>query len=291
MKTCRTASLVASGAFFALGAASACRESARVDVPPVTVARPTASADPVLSGPAGDASLATAPPAPIDAGAAPVPAHPPPVEVAIADLPVKLPLTTCSDAAVAVVEGTATALGETLKAGDVLYVQEGDAVEVKGKGVVVTAFHRSAGETCSQKKLAQAKQVVRLSTTPELTWAKGTMHARLQLGEKQRSDYYLGRLEGQASVAEHVHKGTWEILAAVEASGTFLLDGRESRLGPRQVVFVPPDTKHEWRPDPGSKLVAIQIYSPRGPEQRFLALAAAEKDAGADASRDKSVIH
>ena len=78
-----------------------------------------------------------------------------------------------------------------------------------------------------------------------------------------------------------MHKGTWEILAAIDAAGTFVLDGRESRLAPRQVVVVPPDTKHEWRPDPGSKLVAVQMYSPPGPEQRFLALAAAEKDAGA----------
>lgn len=46
----------------------------------------------------------------------------------------------------------------------------------------------------------------------------------------------------------------------------------------------PPDTKHEWRPDPGSTLRAVQIYTPRGPEQRFVALAAAETDAGAPAA-------
>ena len=29
------------------------------------------------------------------------------------------------------------------------------------------------------------------------------------------------------------------------------------------------DTPHSWTPDPGSKLVAVQMYWPPGPEQRF----------------------
>jgi mannose-6-phosphate isomerase-like protein (cupin superfamily) len=106
------------------------------------------------------------------------------------------------------------------------------------------------------------------------------MHARLQA---YGPSFYLGRLEGTAPVAEHVHKGTWEILAAIHASGTFVLDGKEARLGPRQVVVVPPDAKHAWRPDPGSNLVAVQLYWPPGPEQRFVALGAADTDAGAPA--------
>ena len=79
---------------------------------------------------------------------------------------------------------------------------------------------------------------------------------------------------------EHVHEGSWEIVAAIEASGTFSLDGKEERLRPQQIVLVPPGTKHAWKPDPGTKLVAIQMYSPPGPEQRFYALAAADKDGG-----------
>ena len=46
------------------------------------------------------------------------------------------------------------------------------------------------------------------------------------------------------------------------------------------MVPVPPGVKHSWKPDPGTKLVAVQFYSPPGPEQRFKALAAAAADAG-----------
>ena len=80
---------------------------------------------------------------------------------------------------------------------------------------------------------------------------------------------------------EHVHAGEWELLAAVEGAGTFTIDGVSARLGPKQVVAVPPGARHAWQPDPGTKLVAVQMYSPPGPEQRFVALAAAAADAGA----------
>ena len=282
MRTCRTASIVGSGALLVAGAIGACREAPRPDVPAVTTARPSPT-DPVLSGPASDASLATAPPAPVEAGAPPVPAQEPPVRAAVVDLPAKIDVAGCTEAVVAVVKGTATAHGEKLEAGDVLIARYADPFEVKGAGTVVTAVADDPSEPCSRKKPPLSKTVIRVARTPEITWAKGAMHARLQVGEKEKSLFYLGRLEGTSPVPEHVHKGTWEILAAIDAAGTFLLDGNESRLAPRQVVVVPPDTKHEWRPDPGSKLVAIQMYWPPGPEQRFLALAAAEKDAGAEA--------
>ena len=139
---------------------------------------------------------------------------------------------------------------------------------------------------------AVAKVVVRGAAAPKLEWAGGTMSARLDVtaGPKAPSlapELYLGRLEGTASVAEHDHPTSWEILAAVEANGTFVLDGTEGRLASRQIVMVPPGAKHAWRPEPGSKLVAIQMYSPPGPELRFGALAAADRAAVKDAgSRD-----
>jgi len=203
------------------------------------------------------------------------------VQAAVVDLPAKVDVAGCAEAVVAVVSGTATAHGETLKAGDVLVARHADPFEVKGTGTVVTAVATDPSDACSKKKPPLATSVIRVATTPEISWAKGAMHARLQVGDKERSLFYLGRLEGTSPVADHLHEGTWEILAAIDASGTFVLDGKESRLAPRQVVIVPPDTKHEWRPDPGSKLVAVQMYSPPGPEQRFVALAAAEQDAGA----------
>ena len=38
---------------------------------------------------------------------------------------------------------------------------------------------------------------------------------------------------GETPVAEHIHTGSWEILAAVEASGSFAIDGSASSPSPR----------------------------------------------------------
>jgi hypothetical protein len=45
------------------------------------------------------------------------------------------------------------------------------------------------------------------------------------------------------------------------------------------VVVIPAGTKHAWRPDPGSRLVGVQLYWPPGPEERFRALADEAKSA------------
>ena len=79
------------------------------------------------------------------------------------------------------------------------------------------------------------------------------------------------RLNGRAVAAEDLLPH----LAAVEAAGTFTVNGVPHRLGAGEILAVPPGTRHSWQPDPGSTLVAVQIYDPPGPEQRFVGLAKA----------------
>lgn len=291
MRSCRAASVFATGALLVMGAVASCRDAARPEVPPLTTARPE-GAPVVGSG---------APGAPLEGGAAdaaaalaPVPAAP--VKAKFVDTPAKLEAGACRRVLVAVVKGKVTALGETLGAGDVLVVAHGDAFEAKGAGTVVWAEAELGGECAVLARPPQTRTVVRAGAAPELRWAGGTMSAHLDVATNPPKapvaaaappavslspELYLGRLEGSAGVPEHEHTASWEILAAVEADGTFVLDGTEGHLGPRQIVMVPPGHRHAWRPEPGSKLVAVQMYAPPGPEQRFVGLAAAERDAGA----------
>ena len=67
----------------------------------------------------------------------------------------------------------------------------------------------------------------------------------------------------------------------VPAASTAQMISHESGWVCSATGAVPPATKHAWKPDEGSTLVAIQLYTPPGPEQRFKALAAAAADAGA----------
>jgi mannose-6-phosphate isomerase-like protein (cupin superfamily) len=286
VRSCRAASVVATGALLALGAMASCRETARLDVPPVTTARPDGGDVPGARVAAvGDAGTGTGPAA--DA----------PVNARFVDTPARLDAAACQRVLVAVAKGKVTALGETLSAGDVLVVAHGEPFEAKGAGSVVWAQVALAGECKPATHPPLAKTVIRATSAPELRWAGGAMTAHLDVApnppkadgaatrppSSPSPELYLGRLEGSAPVGEHSHAASWEILAAAEASGAFVLEGVEGRLGPRQIVVVPPGARHAWRPDPGSKLVAIQMYSPPGPEQRFVGLAAAERDAGAAA--------
>ena len=216
-----------------------------------------------------------------------------PVQAAFVDLsavPTKVPLGTCEMLVVRPAIGSASVLGETLAAGDVLLVQGEGSLEVSGQGLTVLAAVR---ERPCDPAPAVTKKIARASVAPELVWSTsasaggGTMRAHLDV-EKETSPYaYFGRLEGTAPVAEHAHAGTWEIICSIEAAGTFTLAGESRRLGPRSIVSVPPDTKHAWKPDPGTSLIAFQIYDPPGPEQRFKSLAASASRGGDAGSASK----
>jgi quercetin dioxygenase-like cupin family protein len=155
-----------------------------------------------------------------------------------------------------------------------------DPFDVKGAGTVALATVVHSPCSVRARPVGPTKRVIRAAVAPELVWAGGTMRAHLDVEKEVSPEAYLGRLEGTAPVAEHLHATSWEIIMAVDATGTFTLDGKPARLGPRSVVAVPPNVKHAWQPDEGSKLVAVQMYAPPGPEQRFRTLAAAAVDAG-----------
>jgi mannose-6-phosphate isomerase-like protein (cupin superfamily) len=186
----------------------------------------------------------------------------------------------CDRFFVASARGRTTALGETLGEGDALSASSPDPFDVETSDLALIVVVHIA---CVPKtRPAFLKSVVRRADRSDLVWAGGAMKARLYFEEGAP---YFGALEGTAPVAEHNHPTSWEVLSAIEGAGVFTVDGKPTRLGPRSVVTVPPATKHSWQPDPGSKLVAFQVYDPPGPEQRFKGLAAAAAAGGTDAGK------
>ena len=298
MRSCRTASIFAMGGVVAVMAVAACREAMILEIPPLTTASPDGGS---LLGDTNVSLSASAVAAGADDGGPSTSAvmaaalAEPPVKAKFVDTPAKLEAALCERTLVAIVKGKVTALSETLGPGDVLVVANGEPFDAMGTGTVVWATTPIV--PCPVRdRPAPAKAIVRATAAAKLEWANGTMSARLDVEPPPSAgaakpggamppalspELYLGRLEGTAPVGEHNHSGSWEILAAIDAKGTLVLDGTEGRVGPRQIVMIPPGARHAWKPDPGSKLVAVQMYAPPGPEQRFVGLAAADKDAGA----------
>lgn len=154
---------------------------------------------------------------------------------------------------------------------------------------------RAAIAAIESSRIRTEARVLRAASSQKLSWARGGMVAERTTyqGRPETCDpvgltkvenepanttgeLYMGWLRGTEGVKEHVHRESWEIIFAVEAKGTFTLDGERRRLESGQVVVVPPNTKHSWEPDPGTTLEAVQIYTPPGPEERFATMAAAE---------------
>jgi mannose-6-phosphate isomerase-like protein (cupin superfamily) len=254
----------------------------------------------------GCARGATAPsawsPGPTPSASAIVSTAPPPVRAAFVDLTsAGTPVSAgrCETLVVAAARGRAVieplspaGEGAVLEVGDtwVWYGYEprtgapaGQArATVRGQGFAFVAHVRHAA--CDERALVvRPQRLIPSSSTAPLTWAHGAMRAHLDLETNGLVDAYVGRLEGTVGVVEHTHDEAWEILGDVEGTGTFTFDGAPHRLGPRGVVVVPPGTRHAWLPDEGTRLVAIQMYAPPGPEQRFKLLAngAIARDAGA----------
>lgn len=219
-----------------------------------------------LAGCAGNSAAPVAPLAPV--GAALVARGP--LEAAFVDVPARFEASRCARVIVAAARGAVTVAGERLAEGDSLVMARPGPFGLSGSGLVLVA--RVPLRACEGEA---TKTVVPAGRAEELTWAEGRMHAHLDVGTDLSPEAYLGRLSGSAPVAEHTHPEQWEILAAVEAAGTFTVNGVPHRLGAGEILAVPPGTRHSWQPDPGSTLVAVQIYDPPGPEQRFVGLAKA----------------
>jgi mannose-6-phosphate isomerase-like protein (cupin superfamily) len=84
-------------------------------------------------------------------------------------------------------------------------------------------------------------------------------------------------------VAEHDHDAQWEVLLAIRAKGTLEVrapgkpgeaDAVQSlEVGAGTIVTMPAGVRHAWKPDGTEPLLALQLYVPPGPEQRFKKLA------------------
>jgi mannose-6-phosphate isomerase-like protein (cupin superfamily) len=115
---------------------------------------------------------------------------------------------------------------------------------------------------------------VRFSTLPPLSWGDGRFHARIGFEAGRNVHASVGVLitAGDAKIAEHVHEGSWEHLVVLEGQGTMTLAGERVPVKAGEALFMPQGAPHAFEAS-GGRLLALQIYAPGGPEQRFKALA------------------
>ncbi len=155
-----------------------------------------------------------------------------------------------------------------------------------GKTTIDEALERAKAKPWEVrwKKRASGVAVARLTDVADLEWAGGAFHARIAFGGEYTLPASFGTLlaSDDAAVPEHDHP-TWEHIVIVEGSGTFRLGGEKHDVKPGSLFQIKSGVRHAFAPAGDSKLVAIQLYAPSGPEQRFVKLAAEAKASAAKA--------
>lgn len=121
---------------------------------------------------------------------------------------------------------------------------------------------------------------VALDRVEDLAWAAGAFHARIGFGNEGKIPGSLGVLRAakDALIKEHDHP-TWEHIVILEGHGTMRLSGKGFPVTAGSVFFIPPGKKHSFDPAGDQPLLAVQMYAPSGPEQRFVGLAKGENKA------------
>lgn len=79
-------------------------------------------------------------------------------------------------------------------------------------------------------------------------------------------------LQPGAAVPEHVHESSVELLYVISGEAEMTVDGKVLRVGSETAVRIPKGARHSARVAGEAPLRGLQVYTPGGPEQRFVTL-------------------
>jgi quercetin dioxygenase-like cupin family protein len=79
----------------------------------------------------------------------------------------------------------------------------------------------------------------------------------------------VGQFEPGAEIPRHSHAGSAEILYILSGAGEVTIGSDKLAFAADQAIHLPEDQPHAVRFKGPEKTLAVQIYAPAGPEQRF----------------------
>lgn len=82
---------------------------------------------------------------------------------------------------------------------------------------------------------------------------------------------YVGRviLKPGTKIGKHIHKMSDEYLYFIKGTGVISIEGEEHQVKDGSTFYIPLGMKHSYTNTSKKTAVAIQFYTPAGPEQRF----------------------
>jgi quercetin dioxygenase-like cupin family protein len=76
-------------------------------------------------------------------------------------------------------------------------------------------------------------------------------------------------LDGGGELPRHAHTGASELLYVLQGGGKVTVGGETHSFGPNTAIYIPADQPHGAKITGSGQTIAVQIYAPAGPEQRF----------------------
>ena len=70
-------------------------------------------------------------------------------------------------------------------------------------------------------------------------------------------------------IPRQTHEGSAEILYILSGAGELQIGSEKLKFASEQAIHVPEDQPHSSKFTGSDKTIALQIYAPAGPEQRF----------------------
>lgn len=125
------------------------------------------------------------------------------------------------------------------------------------------------------KKRNGAFQTAKGDEVSPHSWADGGAHARVLFGGVGAKSGSLSIVMGRKDLAipVHSHDKSWEHTAVLQGAGTYVGGGKTHEVSNGKIFSVPMGTKHEFKPSGATPTLAVQVWSPGGPEARFEKLA------------------
>lgn len=152
----------------------------------------------------------------------------------------------------------------------------GGGVSVKGlaDAIVGVAADSALGAALpsSSGKVGRC-EAIDLRALADVNWAGGQAHGRLAF-RSGKAYFGLFYSDPGVSAALHTHPREWEVVYVLRGSGEVTVVDEIGPLMAGTSYAFGPGRMHGYKSEGGAPTVAVQMFSPPGPEQRFVDLAA-----------------
>ncbi len=122
------------------------------------------------------------------------------------------------------------------------------------------------------KKRPAAIESVELGSVAAVPYQAGALQVRVAFNKSPRRLASFSLLKGGPAlqVPSHAHQGEWEHVALLHGAGSMTLGKQTLSMVAGSLAHIPAGEEHSFRATGSDPVVAIQLYSPPGPERRFL---------------------